>query len=59
MVEFRSDGVEVVLGERCQVSVLVQVLAQQPVRVLVRAALPGVVGSQKNTGIDSAAVIAA
>jgi len=59
VVEFRGDDVELVLGERGQVGVLVQVSAQQPVRVLVRAALPGVVGSQKNTGIDSAVVITA
>ena len=43
MVEFRSDGVEVVLGERCQVGVLVQVLAQQSIGVLVGAALPRLV----------------
>src|SRR6202022_1087237 len=40
VVEFRGDGVELVLGERGQVGVLVQVLAQQSVRVLVGAALP-------------------
>jgi hypothetical protein len=43
MVEFRGDDVELVLGERGQVGVLVQILAQQPVRVLVGAALPRVV----------------
>jgi hypothetical protein len=43
VVEFRGDDVELVLGERGQVGVLVQVLAQQPVRVLVGTALPWVV----------------
>jgi hypothetical protein len=43
VVEFLSDSVEVVLGEAAQVGVLAQVLAQQPVGVLVGAALPGVV----------------
>jgi hypothetical protein len=33
MVEFGGDDVELVLGERGQVGVLVQVLAQQPVDV--------------------------
>lgn len=42
MVEFRGDDVELVLGERGQVGVLVQVLAQQPVDVLVGTALPWV-----------------
>jgi len=41
-LSFRGDDVELVLGERGQVGVLVQVLAQQPVRVLVGTALPGV-----------------
>ena len=63
-LSFRGDDVELVLGERGQVGVLVQVSAQQPVRVLVGTALPGVAarggaGSQKNTGIDSAVVITA
>jgi hypothetical protein len=43
VVEFRSDGVELVLSERGQISVPVQVLAQQSVCVLVGAALPWVV----------------
>src|SRR5271163_4806194 len=43
VVEFRSDGVELVLSERGQIGVSVQVLAQQSVRVLVGAALPWVV----------------
>src|SRR5262245_26387012 len=43
VVEFGSDGVEVILGEAAQVSLLVQVLAQQSVGVLVGAALPRVV----------------
>jgi hypothetical protein len=38
MVEFGGDDVELVLGERGQVGVLVQVLAQQPVDVLVGTA---------------------
>jgi hypothetical protein len=42
MVEFGGDDVELVLGERGQVGVLVQVLAQQPVDVLVGTALPWV-----------------
>jgi hypothetical protein len=33
----------VILGEAAQVSVFVQILAQQPVRVLVGTALPGMV----------------
>jgi hypothetical protein len=40
VVEFRSHGVELVLSERGQIGVAVQVLAQQSVRVLVGAALP-------------------
>jgi hypothetical protein len=40
VVEFRGDSVELVLGERGQIGVAVQVLAQQSVRVLVGAALP-------------------
>src|SRR5271155_1767450 len=40
VVEFRSDGVELVLSERGQIGVPVQVLAQQSVRVLVGAARP-------------------
>src|ERR1700681_2139382 len=43
LVEFRGDSVELVLSERGQVGVLVQILAQQSVRVLVGAALPWVV----------------
>ena len=43
MVEFRGDSVELILGEAVQVSLLVQVLAQQSIGVLVGAALPGVV----------------
>src|SRR5271156_6950089 len=43
VVEFRSDGVELVLSERGQIGVSVQVLAQQSVCVLVGAALPWVV----------------
>jgi len=43
VVEFGRDSVEVVLGEAAQVGVLVQILAQQPVGVLVGAALPGMV----------------
>jgi hypothetical protein len=42
MVEFGGDDVELVLGECGQVGVLVQVLAQQPVDVLVGTALPWV-----------------
>ena len=37
VVDFRGDRVERVLGERGQVGVLVQVLAQQPIGVLVGA----------------------
>jgi hypothetical protein len=43
VVEFRSDSVELVLSERGQIGVPVQVLAQQSVRVLVGAALPWMV----------------
>jgi hypothetical protein len=39
---YARDDVELVLGERGQVGVLVQVLAQQPVDVLVGTALPWV-----------------
>jgi len=42
MVEFGGDDVELVLGERGQVGFLVQILAQQPVDVLVGTALPWV-----------------
>ena len=42
-VVISPTGVGVVLGELIQVSVLVQILAQQPVGVLVGAALPGMV----------------
>ena len=50
MVEFGRDSVEVVLGEAAQVSVLVQILAQQPVGVLVGAALPGMVVVSQDIG---------
>ena len=43
-VEFGGDGVEVGLGVRGEVGALGQVLAQQPVGVLVGAALPGAAG---------------
>jgi hypothetical protein len=49
VIEFRSDGVERVLGEPGQVGVLVQVLAQQPVGVLVGAALPRMVRVAEGT----------
>jgi hypothetical protein len=42
MVEFGGDDVELVLGERGQVGVVVQVSGQQPVDVLVGTALPWV-----------------
>jgi hypothetical protein len=42
VVEFGGDDGELVLGERGQVGVPVQVLAQQPVDVLVGTALPWV-----------------
>src|SRR5271166_5342923 len=44
VIEFGCDGVEVVLGEAAQISGFVQILAQQPIGVLVGAALPGMVG---------------
>jgi hypothetical protein len=60
VVQFRGDKVELILGEAAQVSLLVQVLAQQSIGVLVGAArCQGWCGSQKNTGIDSAALITA
>ena len=40
VVELGRDRVEMVLGEPAQVSVFVQILAQQPAGVLVGAALP-------------------
>jgi hypothetical protein len=43
VVEFRGNGVQLVLSERGQIGVPVQVLAQQSVRILVGAALPWVV----------------
>ena len=43
VVEFRGDSVEIVLSERGQISVPVQILAQQSVRILVGAALPWMV----------------
>lgn len=42
-VELQGDGVELVLGEGGQVGALGEVLSQQAVGVLVRAALPGAV----------------
>jgi hypothetical protein len=42
MVEFGGDDVELVLGERGQVGVVVQVSGQQPVDVLVGTAPPWV-----------------
>jgi hypothetical protein len=45
-VELVGDGVEVGLVKREWLA-LREVLAEQSVRVLVRAALPGAVGSQK------------
>ena len=41
VVEFLGDRVEVVLGVCAQVGALGEVLAQEPVGVLVGAALPG------------------
>jgi len=57
VVELGGDRVHVVLGERGQVGILGQVLAQQPITVF--SFVPRCQGwceSQKNTGIDSAAV---
>lgn len=45
MVEFLGDLVEVVLSKRRQVSILVQVLTQETVRVLVGPALPRMISS--------------
>jgi len=48
VVELAGDRVHVVLGERGQVGILVQVLAQQPIRVFVRAIrerIPGATSS--------------
>jgi hypothetical protein len=47
VVEFGRDSVELILGERGQVGVFVQILAQQPVGVLVGAALPGMMRTTK------------
>ena len=41
VVELVSDTIEVRLGKLAQIGALGEVLAQQPVRVLVRPALPG------------------
>lgn len=49
-VEPGVDGVEVILGEGGEAGALGDVLAQQPVRVLVGAPLPGLRESQKLTG---------
>ena len=46
VVEFLSDGVELVLSERGQIGIPVQVLAQQSVRVLVGAVLRSAVIKQ-------------
>jgi hypothetical protein len=40
VVELGGDGVEVILGELTEIQSAGQVLAQQPVAVLVAAALP-------------------
>jgi hypothetical protein len=55
-VEFVGDGVEVGLGVNRQVCGLGEVLAQQPVGVLIRAPLPGAVRITEvdlDTGIDA------
>ena len=46
-VERGGDGGQVVWAVPAEVGALGEVLAQEPVGVLVRAALPGRVGSQK------------
>src|SRR5450756_2168822 len=55
-VELQGDGVEVVLGVLGQVGALGEVLAQEPVGVLVVPRCHGECGSQKNTGMPVATV---
>jgi hypothetical protein len=49
IVELGGDRIQGGLVEPAQVGALGQVLAEQPVGVLVGAALPGLPGSQKKT----------
>jgi len=54
VVELVGDGVELSFGDRAEVDALGEVLAQEPVGVLVGAALPGrVCGSQKKTSMPA------
>jgi hypothetical protein len=46
-VELQRDQIEVVLAVRREVTLLRQVLPEQSIRVLARAALPGLLGWQK------------
>jgi hypothetical protein len=46
-VEHRSDGAEFIGAVSAEVRSLREVLAQQPVGVLIRTTLPGLCGSQK------------